>query len=396
MNPSTSPGIGIGRLLPEPVVTSMSEHEVLELAKPVERRRWVSLLMPTQPPGDAEQDRIRWANLMRVAAAALEEVGMGAAERNALLRRIRTAEAFPSTRYPGHGLAVFAAPDRSVTYRVPGLLPEIVAVGRHCLVGPLLPVLSTRRRVVLLELSGDEIRLLDITPFSVEEIPLEGLPLAPFATMPRQRRQLHAFVADSGNGGTRAVFHGTGREADVGEKEALLRYCRQIDEAIRDDLSRDRALLILAGVGYVQDLYREASTYRSLLHGGVRCTLRGLPDAEIHARAWSVAQPVLEEPAKEAASLFRALAGTGRTLTDPVAVAAAAQHGRVDALLLSAAPSAWRPLGGGSLVDLDDEGHNTTRLNTASVDTVRRGGAVFALPPEALPGPGPIAAVLRY
>jgi hypothetical protein len=182
-------------------------------------------------------------------------------------------------------------------------------------------------------LSGEELRLYEVTRSSIEEIPLAGLPLAPLTTMPRERRQLHAFVTNSAPRAGHAVFHGGGGEADVGNKPAIVRYFQRVDEALQQTLAPDHPPLILAGVGYIQALYRTVNTYPHLVGEGLTGAFIGMPDREIQARAWDLAEPMLQRPVTQAMARFDDLAGTGQTLTEIVAIAQAARDGRVDVVL---------------------------------------------------------------
>jgi hypothetical protein len=285
-----------------------------------------------------------------------------------------------------------------LTIRVPGTLPEVAAVGDRGFVGPLVPAALGHRDAVILALSGEEVQLFQVTAADIDELPLEGLPIATLATMPRQRRQLHAFVADRANGGkstVHTVFHGSGAEADVGDRPALRRYFRAVDDAMQEMLADQQPLLILAGVAETQALYREESTYPHLLAEGITGAVRGMTMRELHDRAWGICEAALRRSAAGPLARLRALLGTGRTIDEPAHVAAAAQAGRIDTLLISSDPAVWRPANGSRGLDLAGSSF-PVNLDTAAVGTLRHGGSVYAVPQDELPSRSPVAAIVRY
>ena len=66
---------------------------------------------------------------------------------------------------------------------------------------PLLPLLIGGGHSYVMAISQDEIRLFEGTRFSLDELALDGLPLAMWLTMPRRRPQVQAFLADRGGTG---------------------------------------------------------------------------------------------------------------------------------------------------------------------------------------------------
>jgi hypothetical protein len=319
----------------------------------------------------------------------MEDNGVKASDREDVLRQARTAGYLPG--YPaGRGLAAFASAGGTVVLRLAVRLPEIAAIGRRCLVAPLLATLWAARRVVLLELTTEGMRLHEVKHSSVAAIPLTGLPFGPLAASSGQRSAPVSAIVPGMSSSGAALHKGDGAQ------DLAYAHLREIDQAIRATLTSDRALLILAAERRIADMYREVSTYPFLLVEGVEGPLHGMTDAEIHGRAWGIAEPVLAQPAIEAAARFRAMAGTSRTVTDPEAIFDAARRGRVEVLFLSTASSAWRRPDGSNLILLDDEGNSTARLNAAVIHAVQGGGTAYALPPDYLPpAPEGVAAILR-
>jgi hypothetical protein len=143
---------------------------------------------------------------------------------------------------------------------------------------------------------------------------------------------VHAFLADRGGAGGRAVFHGSG---DDDAKRLVLQHFHRVDQALREVLGASPAPLVLAGVRYLQALYHQANTYPHLLTAGIDGSPRDMSPNYLHHRAWTLVEPVLRGQEAAAASAYRALHGTGHTSTEPDEVLTAAQQGRVETLFLS-------------------------------------------------------------
>jgi hypothetical protein len=161
---------------------------------------------------------------------------------------------------------VILGPDGPRHLRVPLRLPELVTVGDRFVVRPRLPLLSAGGHFHVLALNQDEIRLFHGTRVGLDQVQLDGLPLAVWLTMPRRRPQVHAFLAEWGGTGGRAVFHG-GDDYDA--KPLILQHFRRVDQALRELLAGDPAPVVLAGVRFLQAIYHQANTHPELVPAGI-------------------------------------------------------------------------------------------------------------------------------
>ena len=311
----------------------LSAHDLVRLADERGGTR-VSLFLPTHRGGpQTDRNRIRLKNLLATARQALLADGGRAGEVDAVLEPARRfLDEVRSWEQPSDGLALFLGPDRLRRFRVPLRLPELVTIGDRFIVRPLLPLLIAGGHFYVMALSQDEIRLFEGTRFSLDEVALDGLPLAMWLTMPRRRPQVQAFLADRGGTGGRTVFHGSD---DAKPKMLVLQHFQRVDQALREVLIRAQAPLVLAGVRSMQALYQKANTYPELLAAGLDGSPRDISIEEMHRRAWRLVEPVLRGNEAVAASAHRALQGTGRTSSNPAEVLTAARQGRVEALFLS-------------------------------------------------------------
>jgi hypothetical protein len=141
------------------------------------------------------------------------------------------------------------------------MLPTLAAVGGRFVLAPLLDVLMDGNRLLLLTLSQRQIRLFELTRFSIAEsevaIPVGAVPTAAEDRLSRGRP--NAFLADRGGSGSGVVFFGQGAGADQRRDDEILRYFRTVDAAIRPHLDFSRLPLLLAGAGNLVPIYRHAA-----------------------------------------------------------------------------------------------------------------------------------------
>jgi hypothetical protein len=373
----------------------LQTHDLIRLADQRGGTR-ISIFLPTHRGGpQTERNRIRLKNQLQHAYHALRTDGMPPGQIDSMLEPgHRLLDLAGLWDQPGDGLAVFLGPDDLRHLRVPLRLPELVTVGDRFTVRPLLPLLNADGHFYVLALSQDEIRLFHGTRAGIDQVQLDGLPLAVWLTMPRRRPQVHAFLADRGGAGGRAVFHG-GDDYDA--KPLILQHFRRVNQALRELLAGDQAPVVLAGVRYLQAIYHRANTHPQLLPAGIDGSPRDTSPDHLHRRAWALVEPLLRGHETAAAAEYRALQGTGRTSNTPEEVVVAARQGRVETLFLCTDTPEWRTRADGEpLVLLTDTPTPSDQLDLAAVATLRHAGTVYAVPAARMPDANPVAATLRY
>jgi len=361
-----------------------------------------SIFMPTHRAGaETRQDPIRFKNLLREAEQGLRALGLRSPQARGLLkpaRELLTDSAF--WRHQSDGLAVFAADKLFRFYRLPLDFAELMVVGERCHVKPLLPLFMGDGHFFVLALSQNQLRLLEGTRHSVDEIDLEGVPTSLVEALGEDREkqlQFHTQTQAPGTGERAAGFHGHDPADEA--KGRLLRYFRQVNEGLGQVLKDERAPLVLAGVDYLLPLYKEANTYPHLLEQGVTGSPEALTPAELHRRAWEIVQPRFLEAKQAARAQYQELAGTGRTSTNVREVVPAAYHGRVDVLFVAVGIKQWGRLDPDThSVHLSEEPvpGDEDLLDVAAVQTVLNGGTAYAVQSEKVPDNAPLAAIFRY
>ena len=220
------------------------------------------------------------------------------------------------------GLAVFFSGEGARQYSLPFNFDELVVVADRFHLKPMLPLLSGDGRFYVLALSQNQVRLLQGTRYSVDELDPDGIPQSLEEALrldtPEKQIQWPA-RPQGGTGKSGPVFHGHGGGPDD-PKENIFHYLRQVDKGLHDLIGNDNAPLVLAAVEYLFPIYKEANTYAHLLEQGIPGNPEGLTAQQLHAQAWTVIEPHFQKAQQDAASQYDRLAGTGRTSKDLEAI----------------------------------------------------------------------------
>jgi hypothetical protein len=362
----------------------------------------VTIYLPTHRLGpETQQDPIRLKNLLKQSEDRLRKNGLRGADAEKILEPAR--KLLKDTVFWQHqsdGLAVFASPKTFHSYRLPFSFTELVVVTDRFHVKPLLPLLSGDGRFYVLALSQKQVRLLQGTRHSVDDVNLEIVPTSLAEALSGEEREKQLQFRTAARGGS-AIFHGHGSAGDESEhKKDLLRYFKQIDRGLQDLVGAERIPLVLAGVDYLLPIYREANTCAQLVDAGIVGNPDGLSVGELHEKAWAILEPHFARAQARASAKYRELAGTGRTSGDLKTIVPSAYQGRVESLFVAVGVQLWGAFdaSAGKLeVHESHQSGDQDLLDLAAVQTLAHAGDVFAVAPGAIPDErSPIAAVLRY
>ena len=203
----------------------------------------------------------------------------------------------------------------------------------------------------------------------------------------------------SGSGSV--TIHGQGGGSDESAKNDLLRYFRLVSDGLTEFLQGDRVPLVLAGVEYLLPIYKEANTYPNL----IETVITGNPDLlsadELHKSAWEILGPHFQAAQEEALAYYQQLAGQAseRVANTLEKIVPAAFNGRVETLFVAAGVQQWgvfNPVTNKIEFHEQIESGDETLLDLAAVQTYLKGGIVYTVEPEKVPGGTNAAAVLRY
>lgn len=358
----------------------------------------VSLFLPSHR-GGAEQDPILFRKLLAAAQERLLSAGWRPAQVEEVFgpgRRLLADASFWKNQ--GDGLALFLAPSFIRVFRLPVVLNERLVVGTRFHVKPLLPLLSGDGRFFVLALSQNHVRLLEGTRYRVTELDLKGVPrnLAE-AMLTHDRDEPLSFHTrpSAGGGPWAAIYHGQGVGIDD-KKDDLLRYFQKIDGGLHPLLKEERAPLVLAGVEYLQPLYRQANTYAGLIEQGIEGNPDRWSNQELHERAWPVVRPLFEAELEKARAHYGQIAATEHASARLEEVVPAAYEGRVQTLFIPLDVEVWGALDAATrTIERRPEPRfgDVELYDLAAACTLAHGHTVYAVPAAQVPGGKELAAI---
>lgn len=363
----------------------------------------VSLFMPThQADRETEQDPIRLKNLLREAEQRLQDKGLRSPDVREMLKPAQRLLQEPGFwRNQSHGLAIFFTPKAFHYYRLPLPFEELVVIANRFHLKPLLPFFANDGHFYILALSQNQVRLLEGTRHTVDEIDLESMPQSMAEALQFERfdkqLQFHTGTSSAGTGDRRAMFHGHD-PSDEG-KSRILRWFHKIDDELPNLLVGRQSPIVLAGVEYLFPLYKEANSYPHLVKEGIPGNPEELRPEELHAQAWPLVEPFFMQAQEQAAAQYRQLSGTGQNTTDVKETVLAAHHGRVDVLFVALGVQVWGnfdPSTNTVHVHQAPEPGDEDLLDLAAIQSILKGGTVYAVEPEQVPDNASLAAVFRY
>lgn len=359
----------------------------------------VTLMLPTHPQG-SEEDRIKLKNLLTKTQENLEATGMRSANARDFLNPIRRfLDDTLFWKHQSQGLAFFLSDKGLRHYRLPMTFTEIVTIGKHFHVKPLLPLVTGNGRFFVLAISQNQIRLLQGTAFSVEEIDVKGAPknLAEALKFDEKYEPLNYHTRPTSGGGWGAIFSGQGVGIDDA-KDDLLRYFQMVDRGLHDLLREEHAPLILASVEYLQPIYQQANKYAHLLKEGITGSPDRLSNKELHQRAWQLVEPLFNKAKTQALAQYNQVAGTGRTTHDLERTLQCAYEGSLETLFIAQDRECWGNFDAEAemvtLLDTFAPGAEDL-LNLSALHTLRHGGSVYVCPSMQIPNGGLIGGVSR-
>ena len=360
----------------------------------------VSLYMPmhkTMP--DAQQNPVRYKNLLNEAARRLS-ANVVEMRGNGMLKAARTLlNDTDLWLHPADGMAVFISPDGLKHFRLPLQFDELLVVTEHFHTTPLLPLLTNDGKYFVLAVSQNNVRVLECTRHSCEELDVPNLPrnrAEALNELLEKQTQFHTYRGSTA-GERVGMFHG---HSSVDEsKDILLRYCREIDKALYAAIKHEHAPLIVAGVDYLHPIYREANTYPHLLEQGIIGNPELWSADDLRKQAWVVAEPHFKREEAVARSRYEEWKGSARSSRDVHAIIPAAYHGRVDTLFVPIGVQLWGkfdPQNDVVEVRVVPQTGDADLLDAAATQTILNAGTVYAVAANEMPQHASLAAIFRY
>ncbi len=385
-----------------------------------------SLFLPTHRAGsDTPQDHIRLKNMLHEARSLM----LGADAAPALDKSVKSAknlgdvedkerearvdmilapalallEARLFWAHPQDGLALFCSDQGLRQMWLPAAIPELVVVGAHCHVKPLMPLLQGDGDFYMLELTQHGVLLHAGSRFALRTIALPGAPDSTEAALGvidgehrAEVRTVHRNGHDAGHGGS--VYLGTVGDDDA--KERIKQYFRRIDSSVCSLLHAQHAPLVTAGVGYLLPLYWDVNRYQFLIQAGISNNTDLLTIGALHDRAWEIVAPHFSKADDAARERYGQLRGSARASDDLATILRAVYQGRVEDLFIASDTERW-----GTYDPLADKlreheprtANDADLLNTALIQALVTRVRTQVVPRAQMPaGSSDVAAVFRY
>lgn len=316
------------------------------------------------------------ASQIHAAVDGLREAGAPPATVEAIRHLLRaTSEPLDDRQEPlgegVRGVGVFATESGVATFALTTSPEPCVVVADRFRIGPLLAaVLDMPAAVFVLALSERQVRLIDVTSPTLDEVPVPQLP-----------HDLRSTIDLDLTGDRNSLSH---LKISEDPKERLREYARAIAGAVAPVLEQAHPLLVIAAAEPLADIYRDVDDY-PLTAAGI---LGGNWDDQRPFAIAQAAEPVVREHRRTDLAKLRARfleSEPGRRSTDVSVARQAAREGALDTLLVDV--DHLRHGDGTERADAIDE------LIRESLET--RARVVMANADE-LPTQQPIAAIFRW
>lgn len=367
----------------------------------------ISLFLPMERAGkETRQNPIRLKNMLRTAEQKLADHGLRSTDVQKLLQPVSALlDDNLFWQHQDNGLAVFCKPDMMHLYRLPLDFEELVVVAERFHLKPILPLFTGNGHFFILALSQNDVRLLRGTRHTVDEIELpEDTPRSKSEALAyddtERQLQMHTAGSIQKTGGAQGagtpLYHG---HEDTNARADILRYFLEVDRGVQQVLKGEEAPLVLAGVEELFPFYRDRNSYAHLIEGGVTGNPDTLKAETLHAEAWKVVEPYMQQAQQMAVEQYYAYSASGRASSDIHDVVAAAAYGRVAHLFAAVGVQQWGrfdPME--NVVELHEEAQpgDEDLLDLASLHTITNSGTVYAVNQDEVPGGDTLAAVFRY
>jgi len=367
----------------------------------------VSIFMPTHIRGpEIRQDPIRLKNLAAEARDLLMAAGMERAAAEAFVEPAATlVDDHAFWQHQEQGLALFLDGGPPRWFKVPIALDEHVIVGAGFHVRPLLPMLAVDGAFVVLTITTDEVALFDASryalasldavdlPFGIDDVPGESDYENVSHASPSSRPHTGSIGVASAQ-----VYGDTPAERN---KDRLVNYVRRVAAALEQRLAGTEVPVVLAADAEIGGHFKKFTTMGPRLAGVIDVNPASLDSIQLHAAAYAIMQPRLNQTRNDAVERFEALHASHdvRAVIALEDVVRAAHQGRVETLLITEAQKAWGRYDEAADAVLSDDAYAATgddHLETAAVRTLQQGGTVHVLTAEEMPENALATAILRY
>jgi hypothetical protein len=333
----------------------------------------VTLIGPVRKPHERSRAELEWRHLVAAARGALGDAGVASDEIDTIISPIERelAEAWPAHE---RAIAGVLSVDEHQLFALTHDVEPFWAIGDRAAFHALAPVVDDPAALVLtLDLHGT--RLYQLAGGELQPMLLASLPRTLADVVPpveHGQHLTHHGGAHVGRGIV-GIMHGED-DAGIERQHELDAFCRAVDDALSPvAASGDGRALVVAGVtdlvARLRSVAARPERYVATIDGSPGRV--GLDELAGRARASLVERR--DAAVTAAVERFRARHGLGLASDDIADIAAAAQDGRVDELLLPAAltpPSAAIGAIDGAIANVLADGGRVVVVPPTRLDTV--------------------------
>lgn len=294
----------------------------------------ITFIVPTDVTGQNDEASVlTLKNQVKEAKRRLAEQGMREAEIATSLKPVTDLlEDSSYWRLQSRSLIVFVAAGFFQAVRLPIELAESLSIDEDFNILPLAPVLASDRKLYILALAKNSVRLFDSTRNVIEELPLEDIP-GSFDEVVEERPE-RVIDVRAGSAGTQGTPSYHGPDGDV-DRQMTEEFIYAVGQAVGGRLGKARSqILVLAAVEEYLPIFKEFCPYPAIFDRAIAGNPEHAIAEDLRSNAWQLVNSYEEE--KEASELDKAgsLAHGGKGSFDLTEIAEAASQGRVDTLFL--------------------------------------------------------------
>jgi hypothetical protein len=355
----------------------------------------ISIYLPTaRKDVETLQGPIRLKNLIRAAEVQMEELGASDDEIKHLLKPLRAlASHYDFWQHQWEGLALFRSHGLFREFRTPVPMPELAIVGPRYHIKPLFSWIAADAEFYILALSLNSVRVFRATRDCIAPLALpEGMPEK--LDRPEARPGLQAHTSGPGQPGYHgAIVHGA---AGAEQDKELEKFLRAVAHGMAGMAKAAPAPVVLISAESVAHAFRSFYRGGSLLAEGVNGSPEGMAPPRLLEKALPAVERHFARERQAAASSIEDRLHSRQASTEIQQILIAAEEGRVAILFVPVEERLMGTFDGAAVSLAGGHGSGEDLYDLAATKAYVSGADVYAVPADAVPGKGEIAAQFRY